>query len=144
MVISNVVANVSCVVTSSPAVLTVIQDTTKPVLSRVYSVGLTQLQAEFSESLTLTTATNPSNYSLSGPSGKVALTSISIDTTQSNVLFEAVLTEGLTYTLTVNNVRDQSAAQNEILANSTASFIASSCIPIQRLSDIIGAPFRTQ
>lgn len=136
MVISNVVANVSCVVTSSPAVLTVIQDTTKPVLSRVYSVGLTQLQAEFSESLTLTTATNPSNYSLSGPSGKVALTSISIDTTQSNVLFEAVLTEGLTYTLTVNNVRDQSAAQNEILANSTASFIASSWT-----ASSLGTPF---
>jgi len=126
MVVSNMITNVSYVVTSSIALLTVIQDKVKPVLIRASSQGLSQLRAEFSEPLSLTTATNLANYLLSGRSGKIQIYGVEVDDTQSNVVLNAQLIEGGLYTLTVNNVSDRSAARNLIQPNSTAAFIASS------------------
>jgi len=123
---SNMVNSISYVVTSSPAVLTVIADTNRPVLLGVQSQGLTQVLATFSERLTAVTATNQGNYSLTGTNGVRAIAGVTLDSSQSNVvLMVASLTEGASYTLTVNNVADQSAAANTVTNNSQASLVAS-------------------
>lgn len=126
LVASNVVNSVSQVVTSNPATLTVIADTNRPVLLGAQSAGLTQVAASFSERVKPLTATNVANYSVIGTNGARAILSIVLDPGQSNVVLTvATLTEGASYTLTVNNVADQSAAANTVTNNSQATFIAS-------------------
>lgn len=126
MVASNLVGAISHVVTSSPATLTVVADTTRPVLLGAQSQGLTQVIARFSERVRPNTATNPANYSVLGTNGVRAISGIVLDPSQSNaVLTVATLTEGAPYTLTVNSVADQSAAANTVTNNSPANFVAS-------------------
>jgi len=126
LVASNLVNSISQVVTSNPAMLTVIADTNRPVLLGAQSAGLTQVLASFSERVKPLTATNPANYSVMGTNGSRAISGIVLDAAQSNVVLTvATLTEGTPYTLTVNNVADQSAAANTVTNNSQAFFIAS-------------------
>ncbi len=131
LVATNLVSGVACAVTSSPAQLTVVADTIKPVLTGAQSLGLSQAQVMFSERVKTSTATNLANYSLAGPGGAVAISRAVLDGTQSNVVLNvAALSDGATYTLTVNNVADQSAAANVIAANSHTNFIASIYAPV--------------
>lgn len=126
LVASNMVSSISYVVTSSPATLTVSADTTRPVLLGAQSQGLTQVLARFSERLKPSSATNSANYSLVGTNGARAISSLVLDASQSNVVLTvAALTDGAPYTLTVNNVADQSVAANTVTNNSQASFLAS-------------------
>jgi len=126
LVASNLVNSISHVVTSSPATLTVIADTNRPVLLGAQAQGLTQVVAGFSERVKPGTATNLGNYSVTGTNGLRAISGIVLDASQSNaVLTVATLTEGAPYTLTVNGVADQSAAANTVTNDSQASFIAS-------------------
>lgn len=126
LVASNVVNNVSYVVTSSPATLTVIADTNRPALLGARSLGLTQVIANFSERIKPATVTNLANFSVTGTNGPVAISAAVLDTSQSNVtLTVASMVNWAAYTLTVNNLADQSAAANTVTNNSQASFIAS-------------------
>lgn len=126
LVASNMVNSISYVVTSSVATLTVVADTTPPVLLGANSAGLSQVMVNFSERLKISTATNLANYALSGTNGSLFPTSATLDASQSNVVLSGVaMIDRAPYTLTVNNVTDQSAAANVIPANSQASFIAS-------------------
>ncbi len=126
LVATNLANNVPYAVTSSVATLTVIADTTPPVLLGAHSVGLTQVLVSFSERLLASTATNLANYSIVGTNGVLAISSASLDASQSNVLLSvATMIDNAPYTLTVNNVRDQSAAANLIAPNSRANFTAS-------------------
>jgi hypothetical protein len=131
LVASNVVNSISYVVTSSPATLTVLADTTPPVLLAAQSLGLLQIQAAFSERISVATATNLANYTVLGTNGAVAITSAALDASQSNVVLSVVtMTDQATYTLTINNLTDQSAAANVIAPNSQASFLASVYTPV--------------
>ncbi len=126
LVASNLVNSISSVVTSSPATLTVLADTNRPVLLGAQSQGLTQVVVSFSEKVKASTATNSANYSVTGTNGLRAISSLVLDSSQSNVVLTvAAMTDGAPYTLTVNNVADQSAAANLVTNNSQASFIAS-------------------
>jgi len=126
LVASNLANSVGYTVTSSVATLTVIADTNRPVLLGAHSVGLGQVLASFSERMNNSTATNRANYSLSGTNGIRLINSATLDASQSNVVLAvATMTDGAPYTLTVNNLTDQSAAANVIAANSQASFVAS-------------------
>lgn len=126
MAASNFVSGVSQVVTSSPATLTVIADTNRPVLLGAQSQGLSQVLVCFSEMVKASTATNAVNYSVAGTNGARAISGILLDATQSNVVLTvAAMTDGAPYTLTVNNVADQSAAANTVTNNSQANFLAS-------------------
>src|SRR4029077_6994540 len=69
LIASNMVNSISHVVTSSPATLTVIADTNRPVLLGAQSQGLTQVVARFSEKVKASTATNIANYSVLGTNG---------------------------------------------------------------------------
>src|ERR1041385_5850778 len=125
MVASNFVTS-STVVTSSPAILTVIADTNPPVLLGAYSLSLTQVLASFSERLQPQTATNIANYTIAGTNGGIGVLSAALDASQTNVILTvATMTDRAPYTLTVNSVTDQSSAANVIAPNSHASFFAS-------------------
>jgi hypothetical protein len=126
LVASNMVNSVSQVVTSSAATLTVIADTNRPVLLGAQAQGLTQVIVFFSERITPATAGNVGNYSVVGTNGSRTISSAVPDASQSNVVLTvASMTSGASYTLTVNNLADQSAAANVVTNNSQASFIAS-------------------
>jgi len=114
------------VLTSGPAILTVIADTNRPMLLGAQTLSLTQVVATFSERISLSTATNLANYSIVGTNGAISIASAMLDAAQTNVVLTmASLTDRAPYTLTVNNLRDQSAAGNLIAANSQANFFAS-------------------
>jgi hypothetical protein len=139
LVASNVVNSVSYVVTSSVATLTVVADTTPPVLLGANSGGLAQVIAGFSERIKNSTATNRANYSIVGTNGSLSINSASLDGPQSNVVLAvASMIDGATYTLTVNNLADQSAGANVIAPNSQCVFIASVYTPVA-----IGGPTPT-
>jgi len=130
LVASNMVNSVSYSVTSSVATLTVVADTNRPVLLGANSAGLTQVLVTFSERIKFGTATNRANYSISGTNGGLLINSASLDGSQSNaVLAVASMNDGAPYTLTVNNLSDQSAAANVIAPNSQAVFTASIYTP---------------
>lgn len=126
LVASNRVNSISHVVTSSPATLTVIADTIRPVLLGAQSLGLTQVVANFSERIQPATVANLANFSITGTNGSLAISSATLDASQSNVtLTVASMMNGAAYTLTVNNLADQSAAANTVTNNSQASFTVS-------------------
>jgi hypothetical protein len=123
LVASNVANSVSYVVTSTPATLSVSADTNRPALLGAQSLGLNQVLARFSERVKPNTATNPANFSLSGG---ISISSLTLDASQSNVVLStATMTDNAFYTLTVNNVADQSVAANTVTNNSQAQFSAS-------------------
>ena len=75
LVAANLVSNVTCSVTSRPATLTVIADTTPPVLLSAGSLGLSQVQVRLSERITPATAANVANYVLAGTNGNLDISS---------------------------------------------------------------------
>ena len=126
LVAASLISNNTYSVTSRVATLTVLADTNPPVLLAAQSLGLTQVLVMFSERITPATATNQSNYGLAGTNGPVLITGAALDASQSNVVLTvATMLERASYTVTVNNLSDQSVAANVIAANSQAGFIAS-------------------
>lgn len=104
--------------TSQEATLTVTADTTAPTLvSAKGSTDFLGVVLTFSEPVTEATAGNKANYSIAG------LTVNSATVFDMNVvLATSKQSEGATYTVVVNNVKDTSAAGNTIAANSQAQF----------------------
>ncbi|MGP8235670.1 MAG: lamin tail domain-containing protein [Limisphaerales bacterium] len=126
VVVQNEVSNITYAVTSAVVTLTVIADTTPPILLGAQSVGLSQVQLSFSKLMSAVTATNTTNYALAGPNGAVPVLSATQDSSQSNVVLSVgTMVEGGRYILTVNHLIDQTAMGNVIAPNSQASFIAS-------------------
>ena len=124
-VAQNTASNVSYSVTSDVAVLTVNADNVKPVLIGASPSGLSQVLASFSERLSAASVTSIANYSVTGMAGTLTILSAQLDGSQTNLILSvSQMTAGATYTLTVNNVADQSAAANTVLANSQAQFTA--------------------
>jgi len=103
---------------SSTTTVTTLADTTPPTLDDVEVLSSTQITAEFSEELDLATAQTASNYALDN-GGTVLSASLSVDTV---TLATGELVDGTTYTLTVTNVADASAAGNVIAPNSQITF----------------------
>ncbi len=125
-VAQNLVSNFTYYATSSVATLTIIADTNPPVLVGAQSLGLGFVQASFTEPIKPSTATNLGNFSIAGLNGPVAISSITLDASQSNILLTvAPMTDGAFYTLTVSHLTDQSAAANVIAPGSSAQFMAS-------------------
>ncbi len=131
LVAANVVTNVSFSVTSSVATLTVLRDTNPPVLLGARSLGLSQVQVLLSERITLASATNLVNYSITGTNGGLLIAGANLDASQSNVVLTvATMTDQAFYTLTANNLADLSAAANVIASNSSVTFLASVYTPV--------------
>jgi hypothetical protein len=115
-------------VTSNPARLTVIGDSTPPALTNAQSLGLSQVQVDFSENIAPVTSTNIANYTITGTNGLAPVVSVELELPQNHVLLNLAnaLTEGALYTVQVNHLTDQSAAANMIATNSQIQFVASS------------------
>ena len=124
-IVGNTFSNVAYSVTSSSAVLTVNSDMTPPTLLRAANFSPTQVDVAFSEAVRPGTATDLRHYVLTSSSGPVSITGAVLNPDQSSVLLTtAPLTTGTLYTLTVNGVRDVSAAANAIAPDAQATFTA--------------------
>lgn len=112
------VANQTHEVTGGPAVLTVIPDTTTPVLvaSSALAGGINRITLDFSEPLDPVTATALTTYSLPG------LTVLSAELNAEGtrvVLTTSTQTPKATYTLTIAGLKDRSAAGNPLTTTVT-------------------------
>ncbi|HHY86396.1 MAG TPA: hypothetical protein GYA07_12825 [Verrucomicrobia bacterium] len=106
---------------SAVATLTVLPDTTRPVLVSAVNLGdPIRVTLLYSEPVDPVTATDPSNYTLDQGASVLAARFAGDDRTI--VLETSPLSAGLTYTVTVNNVRDRAATPNTILDNSQRTF----------------------
>ncbi len=106
---------------SAVATLTVVPDTTKPTITTVGNIGENQIVfVVFSEPVEEATATNATNYTVSG--GITVTRAVFGVDTRTIILTTTTLAPNVTYTLTVNNVRDRATTPNTILANSQRTF----------------------
>ncbi|HLH56415.1 MAG TPA: lamin tail domain-containing protein, partial [Verrucomicrobiae bacterium] len=130
-VVQNIVSNTTYSITSSVASLTVIADTNPPVLLGARCLGLSQVFAMFSKPITAATATNISNFLISGTNSNVTITSATLDGSQSNIVLAVLgLSNANSYTLTVSNLAAQTASGTLISPGSQATFFASSFTPV--------------
>jgi hypothetical protein len=124
VVASNFVSNVVYTATSAVAALSVVADTTPPILTGANSVGLDAVALRFSEVVSAASATNLAHYTLARTNGNVTILAATLDTTGTNVLLSvSPMAAHATYTVTVNGVADPSAAGNT-LTNGALSFVA--------------------
>ena len=122
----NTISNQTYTATSSTVTLTVIADTSPPVLLGARSFGKFQVLAFFSEGLAPDSVASLRNYSITGVQGDLAILSATLDATQTSLLFIVnPMTPGAPYTLSVNDVTDRSAAANRLAAGSQTPFTAS-------------------
>ncbi|MCX7872350.1 MAG: lamin tail domain-containing protein, partial [Verrucomicrobiae bacterium] len=124
---TNIVSNTVYWVQTSNAVLKVIADTNPPSLLGAIASYPDQVNVYFSEKIRPETATNISNYSITSSYGALVIKSALIGAGESNViLMTSTQLLGITYTLTINGIRDQSSAGNLIATNSKTTFITTS------------------
>ncbi|PYK99901.1 MAG: hypothetical protein DME19_07015, partial [Verrucomicrobia bacterium] len=106
---------------SSTALLTVQADTTPPTLTSVANLGdNTIVTVLFSEPVEAASGTNRLNYSINNGIS-VNAASFGADN-RSVVLKTSPMNPGVTYTLTVNNVRDRAATPNTVALNTQRTF----------------------
>jgi hypothetical protein len=107
---------------SGEAVLSVQPDTTPPTLVQVQNLGTTNLEVTFSEPVSVSSATVPSNFQLDNG---VSVTGAAIGSSSRIVMLTtSPLTFGISYQLTVNGVKDQAQTPNTIALNSRITFTA--------------------
>ena len=105
---------------STSATLTVTPDTTRPTIATVSALDPNVVTVLYSEPVEAATATNKLNYAVTG--GVTVQGARFGPDTRTIILSVSALANGITYTLTVNNVRDRATTPNTILANSTKTF----------------------
>jgi hypothetical protein len=109
-------------VLSGTGTLTVNADTNRPALVSIQDANdFSKVTVTFSKSLETVSAQTVGNYAIPG------LTVTAAQQTTNNAVVVLTTTgqkEGTSYTLTVNNVKDQSSAGNTIAANSTITFVS--------------------
>jgi hypothetical protein len=104
---------------SQEAVLSVTRDLVPPTVVQAFNFGSTNVQLLFSEEVDLASANDVQNYSI--PGGP-AITAASLDFSGTVVtLTTEPLAYGSTYSLVINNVRDQAMIPNTIATNTTVS-----------------------
>ncbi|HEY2952433.1 MAG TPA: lamin tail domain-containing protein, partial [Verrucomicrobiae bacterium] len=115
------IANSLGTTNSNEAILTVVADTTKPTLATVGNIGENQIVfVVFSEPVEVASATDAENYTINN-GVSVTRATFGVDS-RTIILTTTLLSPNVTYTLTVNNVRDRASTPNTILTNSTKSF----------------------
>ncbi len=133
----NVVTGVLFTASSTAATLTVIADTTPPTLVTAFaSSSLTNVTILLSEPITANSAATLSNYLItnSASGAFVSILGAVLDPNMSNVvLTTSRLTNGATYRLVLNGLRDRSAAGNMIGLNTSTSFVAQSSFTVVSL-----------
>ncbi len=128
-----IVSNIYGTVTSAPLSLSVTLDTNPPVISRVFNIGTTTVELDYSKTVEAASATNVANYSFTDG---LAITAASLETNNSSVLLTtAPVADGASYSLLIKGVRDRALPPNTIASNTLVSFTASPFAPVD-----IGSP----
>jgi hypothetical protein len=106
---------------SNTASATTAGDNTPPALSSVHASGNPeQVTVVFSEPVEQASAQNPANY---GVDNGIAVSGAALQADFVTVILSTgALSTGITYTLTVNNVRDRAQTPNTIAANTQETF----------------------
>jgi hypothetical protein len=124
---SVIITDVLGVATSAPVTLSVTFDTNPPVVLRVFNIGATNIELDFSKTVAVTNATNAANYAFTNG---LAIAAASLETNNSSVLLAtAPLVYGSNYTLVINRIRDRALPPNTIATNTLARFTASPFAP---------------
>ncbi len=117
---------------SNLATLTVFPDTTRPTIATVSALDPNVVTVLYSEPVEAVTGTNTANYGISG--GITVQGARFGADTRTIVLSVSTLANAVTYTLTVNNVRDRATTPNTILPGSTRTFsLNSQPLPVSYL-----------
>ncbi|MFQ5964197.1 MAG: fibronectin type III domain-containing protein [Candidatus Scalinduaceae bacterium] len=108
-------------------------DTTPPTVTSVSAGGIsTQIVVVFSEPVELSSATNISNYNVNNG---ITVSNASLGSDLKTVtLTTSPNTEGLSYTLTINNVKDRAKIPNVIAPNTTENYTFVSQLVISNLT----------
>jgi hypothetical protein len=118
-----IVSNNYGAVTSAPLILSVTLDTNPPVVLRVFNIGTTTVELDYSKTIQAVTATNFADYSFTND---LAITAAALTTNGSSVLLTtAPLIDGSNYTLIINGILDQAIPPNTIASNTQVNFTAS-------------------
>jgi hypothetical protein len=105
---------------SQPASATTLADIISPAILSVTALSATQVDVVFSESVEEASAQDEANY---GIDHGIELFAANLDPNLTTVhLMTSQHAEGLTYTITVNDVRDRASTPNTIAPNSTAQY----------------------
>jgi hypothetical protein len=106
---------------AGPVAVTTPADTVPPLLLSVVCAGdSTKVKAVFSEPLDPASAGNAGNYAISGG---IQIGGVTLETDQKSVtLSTGAHAQGVSYTLTVNNVEDVSTRGNTVAANTQMSY----------------------
>ncbi|MGO8929000.1 MAG: lamin tail domain-containing protein [Limisphaerales bacterium] len=138
-----VLSNSLGVVTSTPALLTVITDVTPPTVLGAYFVDVTNVQLAFSKPLEVASATNAANYVFTN--GPAVLEADLGPDNATVTLTTAPMLLGSNYVLVINNIRDRATTPNVIASNTTVLIFAGPYTPLAignppAAGGIIGAP----
>ena len=119
---SCLVSNSLGAITSAPALLTVLPDTTPPTVTRVFNSGTTNAQVVFSKPVEAASAASAANYVFTNG---VAVTGAALAADNITVtLTTGPLVYGSNYWLVINGVRDRATTPNTIASNTLAGFVA--------------------
>lgn len=130
VVVANVIGGQTNVVRSRSATLAVVADRLAPALLAARWLGQpNQVSLFFSEPLEAESARQTNHYLING--GVEVLAARVTEDGRGVVLETTPLTMGVFYTVTVNGVRDQSAARNAMEAGTQANFLVH-CQPLRR------------
>jgi hypothetical protein len=125
---SCVVSNSFGVVTSTPALLTVLTDTVPPFVVRAVYLGPTNLQVVFSEALQVSSATNPLNYVFTN--GTPILGAYLAPDNLTVTLITPPLVANSNYFMVLNGIRDRATTPNTIATNTWVSFFTGPFTPV--------------
>ncbi len=116
-----IIANGQGSTNSAYATLTVLRDTTPPTITSVGNLGdNTLVTVTFSEPVEAATGTAAGNYTINNG---VNVSAASFAGNTSTIILKTTpLARGVSYTLTVNNVRDRASAPNTIAPNTQRTF----------------------
>jgi len=96
-------------------------DTTPPTIIDVRATHVNHVELTFSESINFADAEDENNYDIDGGLGTPGLAELQPDLRTVN-LTTAGQTEGQTYTITINDIRDRASTPNTILTDTMVSF----------------------
>jgi len=106
---------------SNEALLTVIADTTVPLIDRAIAVTETQIDIVFSEAVTVSSAETLANYQIDQG---IQVLAVSLNADNKTVRLQTdTLDSNTIYTVTINNIQDVSAAANQIAAQSSIEIV---------------------
>lgn len=117
--------------TNASATLTLLVDTNAPAVVGAQSLGLSEVELMFSVILTPDTATNASNYTLTGLEGPLSILNAAQDASGSNIfLTVSAMTNGGNYLVTASNLANAYATNSILPPNSQTNFVASFYTPV--------------